>query len=62
MTYVCNKCGYCGPISHPHDKYGVKGALCHYAAVPAPEPTPEERTEIIKRFGLDDSQEQKAAE
>ena len=34
---VCDKCGYSGPISHPHPR-GVAEGMCAYAAGPAPEP------------------------
>ncbi len=35
---VCDKCGYSGPISHPHPRKLGEGT-CTYSAGPAPEPT-----------------------
>ncbi len=36
FTLVCDKCGYSGPISHPHPRHLGEG-MCTYAAGPVPE-------------------------
>lgn len=52
MTYVCNKCGYCGPVNYQHAKPRVDPVeFCGYEAILAPPITDEQRAEMEKLYG-----------
>lgn len=54
MTFFCTKCGWHGQNQDvPHLR--EVNRLCNYYPVPLPDLSPEDRAEVCRRFGIQDT-------